>query len=266
MSGEKKGEVFNALRCIYDGAFRRDIHPEPVEWCGRLSLIAACTPAIDTFSAHADALGTRWLYFRMNDRDAATKRLVSKLVMQREHLHERRRDAAELSTRIITEARERIVNIELPEGLDDAICDTANLVVYGRANVPRDYRREVDGIVTVEDPGRIVAQLRLLALGLIALNLEYNSVLRIVRRAALGSMPQARARVIDVLVTAEEPMTEYRIARAADLDIKVAQRALEDWSLVSFAESQTVTGEKGLPATAWSLTETGRSTANAGTD
>lgn len=263
LSGAAKGDVFNALRTIYDGSFRRDINPEPLQWQGRLSLIAACTPAIDSFTSHADALGTRWLYFRMKDRDARAKREIARFAMERQDLHRRRHDACECATQVILDARGRVQSVELPEGLDKAIYDTATLVAYGRASVPRDWKREVDGVVTTEDPGRIVAQLKLLALGLVALEIEFNTVLRIVRRAALGSMPQARARVIDVLGKANEPVTEYRIAKEADLDLKVAQRALEDWSLVHLAESEQVQGENSLVATAWSLTADGRELAKA---
>jgi len=151
-----------------------------------------------------------------------------------------------------------VADAEPPDELDDVICDVAMLVAYGRASVPRDWKREVDGVVTVENPGRIVGQLRLFALGLVALDLSDKVVRRIVRRAALSSMPQARARVLDVLARAAEPTTEYRIAKQADLDLKVAQRALQDWELVHFAESSQVTGEKGQPATGWHLTEDGQ--------
>jgi hypothetical protein len=266
LSGASKSEVFNALRTIYDGSFVRDIHPEPVAWSGRLSLIAACTPAIDTYSAHTDALGTRWLYFRMKDRDAKTKAAVAKLVMQRADLQERRQTACKAATKIILEARTRAHDVDLPESLDDDVVKIATLVSYGRASIPRDWKREVEGIVTTEDPGRLVGQLRLLAIGLAALEVEDEVVTRIVRRAALSSMPQARARVLDTLAHADEALTEYRIAKSADLDLKVAQRALEDWSLVHFLESETVTGEKGGEATAWALTDDGKELASAGLD
>lgn len=45
-----------------------------------------------------------------------------------------------------------MADAELPDELDDVICDVATLVAYGRASVPRDWKREVDGVVTVEDP------------------------------------------------------------------------------------------------------------------
>jgi hypothetical protein len=38
-----------------------------------MTFLAACTPAIDHYSSHADALGPRWLYWRLPDRNAATK-------------------------------------------------------------------------------------------------------------------------------------------------------------------------------------------------
>ncbi|MGH8902903.1 MAG: hypothetical protein ACRDYA_14855 [Egibacteraceae bacterium] len=66
-----RDQLFALLRRVYDGSATRDLGnaPSPLRWQGRMTFLAACTPAIDHYSSHADALGPRLLYWRLPDRD-----------------------------------------------------------------------------------------------------------------------------------------------------------------------------------------------------
>jgi hypothetical protein len=262
-SGGSKESVFSALRNIYDGSYRRDINPTALSWWGRLSIVAACTPSIDKFSAHADALGTRWLYYRMPERDAKTRREVAKMVMHRKELESKRFAAREVATQLITAAQARIFDVGamnqvhgLPADLDDALIDIALLAAYGRASVPRDWRGNIDGIITAEEPGRLVGQLRMLAIGLAALEVSDEVVKRITTHAALSSMPQDRAKVLEVIARAGLPVSEYRIAKESGMHKNVVARACEDWEAMDFIASQPMPGEGvGPESKGWHLDE-----------
>lgn len=54
-----RDQLFSLLRVAYDGSVTRDLGnaPRALRWEGRLTILAACTPAIDHYSSHADALG-----------------------------------------------------------------------------------------------------------------------------------------------------------------------------------------------------------------
>jgi hypothetical protein len=252
-SGGIKTDVYNALRDIYDGEFSRDINPTPVSWHGRLSIVAACTPAIDRFSAHADALGTRWLYYRLPERDVEMRGRMAQMATRREHLRERRMGAQAIATEIVEQARQQILGLELPDSLDEVIMDTAVLAAAGRTPVSRDWRREVDDVVNVEEPGRLVGQLRLLALGLLALGVREDVARRVTRHTALSSMPQARARVLGP-VAAEPGQSSYAIWKAAGLHQLVGERALEDWEAIGVLRA--VAGSEGeRPTRLWYVTD-----------
>lgn len=77
-----RDQVFGLLRRAYDGHVTRDITPAggakkgggSLAWDGRLTVVAAVTNAIDRYSAHADALGPRWLYVRATERELQSRR------------------------------------------------------------------------------------------------------------------------------------------------------------------------------------------------
>lgn len=252
-SGPDKTNVFNALRDIYDGEYARDIHPARLQWQGRVSFVAACTPALDQYTRHADALGTRWLNFRMAERDSAQRRLAVAKTLDRTGISEKRARTRELSAAIIASARERLGTVTLPDALHDAILDDANLTAYGRASVPRAWNGEVDDAVHAEEPGRLAGQLRSFALGLLALGLDDTEVLRLVHRAAVASMPVTRAQVLAAVAGATEPVTQRYVRRATGLAHRAAKRALEDWAAIGFIETQD--GGEDTALSVWTLTE-----------
>lgn len=57
----RRDELFALLRMVHDGYASRDLGnvDEQLRWSGRATLLAACTNMIDTYAAHADALGPR---------------------------------------------------------------------------------------------------------------------------------------------------------------------------------------------------------------
>jgi hypothetical protein len=59
--------TFGLLRRAYDGHVTRDLGtaPEPLTWKGKLTIVGAVTGIIDNYAVHADALGPRWIYYRL---------------------------------------------------------------------------------------------------------------------------------------------------------------------------------------------------------
>ncbi|HMI98939.1 MAG TPA: hypothetical protein VK488_03800 [Gaiellaceae bacterium] len=265
-SAAAKSDLWNALRDIYDGEYRRTMHGGSVAWNGRLTMLAACTPEIDRYSAYADALGTRWLYYRPTATTAQARRDKTRFVLRRSQLNEHRASACAIATDLIVAARMHRSN-ELPESFEEPLAAAADLAAYGRAAVPRGWNREVDGIVTAEEPMRLAGQLRMLALGALALGIGEAMAMRVVHRAALSSMPQARRYVLEVLAGAEDGMSGRAVARAADLHQAVAARALEDWALVGFAEQLPINDDGDpAPGAVWSLTAENRELVRAVTE
>lgn len=225
-----RDQLFAMLRRVYDGAVSRDLgnSPRALTWQGRVSLLAGCTPIIDNYSSHADALGPRWLYCRIDSQDSETKRATGRKALGAGQLSRHRTLATELAASIVDGASRRI-----PQGFDlqmeDALLDAAIVACYGRGAVERDGygHREISSMAVVEEPPRLAGQLALMARALLALRLDAVEAVALCRRCALDSIPQARRGVLAALA-ANDGGSVSDVARLAGSHRHVARMALEE--------------------------------------
>jgi hypothetical protein len=162
-----RDQVFGLLRHIYDGYVTRDITPPggahkdlpPLEWTGRLTVVAAVTSAIDHYSADADALGARWLYVRARDRELVSRRSAAKAA-RRARVKESRAQAIAIATDLIERGRNRVLDDRVPDHVADSIEDGVLVTCWGRAAVPRNGygRPEIEGVPIIEEPPRLIRQ------------------------------------------------------------------------------------------------------------
>jgi hypothetical protein len=246
-SGQPGTGVFEALRDVYDGTYTRTMDRCSPQWTGRITFVAAVTPAIDSYSGYADALGPRWAYFRLRQLSDERRKLVSRLVSERKDVELHRAAVQHAVRDIVVEARQRVASTDVPEAVRDAIESSAMLASYGRAAVPRDYQGRVVDVAYWEEPGRLVQQLTKLARGLIALGVGEDVAVRIARRAAMSCIPAARAQVLDA-VTDGGWHTTNAIAKAVGQKHLVVQRALEAWEASGTVEMR-VRDLSGVPGT-----------------
>lgn len=243
----RRDTTFALLRKAYDGHVARDLGtaPEPLRWEGKLTVIAAVTGIIDHYTAHADALGPRWLYYRLPARNTDERRKASKLA-RKSGLDAARDKVKQLLSSAVAAARDAITNDDLSKQLDKSIEDAALVTCWGRAAVPRHSygRREIDGNPSIEEPPRVLRQLRGLARGLIALGVPEVDVIRLTRRAALDSMPLSRRQVLDVLADGEL-LTTSAVASAAGIHRHVARRQLEELEVIGVVSARRSGAEPG---------------------
>jgi hypothetical protein len=155
------------LRRAYDGEVTRDVNPPggankdlpQLRWAGRLTVVAAVTNAIDRYSTHSDALGTRWLYIRTEDRDPSSRRSAAQAA-RRPGVGEARAEAQTLATDLVTKARGRVNKLAVPVDVADTIEDSVLVTYWGRAAVPRNGygRREIEDVPIIEEPPRLIRQ------------------------------------------------------------------------------------------------------------
>ncbi|MDJ0341776.1 hypothetical protein [Streptomyces sp. PH10-H1] len=256
--------LFSLLRRAYDGEVNREVGntPDPLVWRGRLTLLAAVTPAIDNFSSHSDALGPRWLYCRTADTDAEHKKAVQRKRRRMTDLKAKQEEARRTATALVYAARGTVREIELDDETYDALEDAASLTCLGRAAVPRHAygRREIDGVPVIEEPGRVTGQIVALAKSLIALGEPVEHAVALARKCALDTLPQARLRVLEQLANGEQ-MTVSTLSATTGLHRHVARRALEDMEVLDMTqcprtEEAADSEESGFPTSnPWNLGE-----------
>jgi hypothetical protein len=137
----RRAALFSLLRVLYDGYVIREIGsaPRPLEWRGRVTIVSGVTPQIDAFSAHADALGPRWLYCRVPDLDRGQRRDAGG--HSREHAARKRllrEQAQQAALRAVQYARERLASVEIYDVDGEWIVIAADVATRARSDVPRD--------------------------------------------------------------------------------------------------------------------------------
>lgn len=239
LSASDRGQrdlLYALLRRAYDGEVVRELGnaPEPLVWRGRLTLLAAVTPAVDNFSSHSDALGPRWLYCRLPQTDTEARRRAVRMAREAApHLERHRASSRAVARAVVDAAASEARAIRLSESVAKTIDDAALVACLGRAAVEREGygARGIVSLPTIEEPPRLIGQLALLARALLSLGLDATHVAAISRRAALDSMPQVRRRVLAMLATDEELVTA-EIARRIGADRKVATMALQELAAI----------------------------------
>jgi hypothetical protein len=234
-----RDQLFALLRRAYDGQVTRDLGnaPVPLRWSGRLTLLAACTPAIDNYASHNDQLGPRWLYYRLTAGSSQAKRAASRKARLRPgDLGRLRSQAAQLAAQLVTAAQPQAAMLMVSETAAERLDDLAIVCCFGRASVPRNAygRREIEGLAIIEEPPRLIGQLLLLAKGLLALGLPEPATMGLCRRAALDSIPQVRRRLLQALATVNE-VTVSEAARRVGCDRRVARMGLEELAAIGLA-------------------------------
>jgi hypothetical protein len=169
-----------------------------------VTLLMGVTHAVDTYTASLVALGPRWVFLRLSDRDLAGKQRMARRAGQRLAHREKRAALAEQAASLVTAARTRLPAVTLSAALADAVVDGSVALAYGRAVVPRSGygRRDVVGLPDIEEPPRVAQAFTLLARGLLAVGLDESTTVGIVLRSAVDSMPRARAKVLTALADA----------------------------------------------------------------
>jgi hypothetical protein len=256
--------LFALLRRAYDGHVVREVgnSPRPLTWTGRLTLLAAVTPAIDNFSSHTDALGPRWLYCRLPETDNAHKKATVRKRRKIEGLADKQAEARRRASELVRVARRVVGDVELDDEMYDQLEDAAMLTCLGRAAVPRNAygRREIDGIPVIEEPARVTGQIVALAKALLALGVPRRQALALAGKCALDTVPQARLACLRQLAGGV-PMTVSEVRRRTGLNRHVARRALEDMEVLDLTtcprhEKDEDTEESGFPSSnPWHLGE-----------
>jgi hypothetical protein len=255
-SRDKRDELFAMMRCIYDGQIQRDLgnEREALTWEGRVTFLAACTSQIDNYSSHTDALGPRWVNYRLPPREGPSRKAVTRRAITRSGDHVADEvTAMGVAAEVVAHAGLRARQEHLDdEHILSAVEDAAQVTCWGRASVPRDSgsRREICGIPEVEETPRVAQQLHMLVTNLIHIGLSDDEAIYLMSKVAIDSIPAIRAKVLGALSATSGQFTSASIAKPLRTDWKVVNRAVEDLEalglvtraerLVSFASTGAV--------------------------
>jgi hypothetical protein len=205
MRREDRGVVVSQLREIADGKWDKDTGEKGSQsWRGKVTLIAACTPALEmAWSIHRN-MGDRFITLRWNDADDEA---TANKAQQNDGLEE------EISSRIQSLAQAYMGTPTfsppppIPALFVEPLTKIALLSCWLRTPVHRDeYTHKIDDVGPREKPTRMVKALRTLLAGYQTLYERplLTTDLRVAYRLAMDSVPLRRFRIVDSLTDDQE--------------------------------------------------------------
>lgn len=205
---EEREQVMGQLRRIYDGEFDRSIGNGRLTWKGKVTIIAAATPAVDSIWALQRNMGERFMQVRWPRGNGIEQ--AKKAIDQVEHEVEIKKQLQDLTAAFLFP--DGTAPLPIPMFKDyEAIgaVHLAELVARLRVHVyrEREGRREIAGAAPeAESPTRIIKAMGQLARAratAFSKDVVELSDFRIARRVALDSIPPLRKKVLDVLLPHE---------------------------------------------------------------
>lgn len=202
-----RDELISEMRAIYDGNHCRHLGNKGiVHWKGKVTMVAACTPALESYWALTRSLGERFMYVRWGGGKVADLNTISDYAVKQIGHESEIKDG--LEKRLL-----HLVNPDNLQTVDGAIDwestglrDLATLVAKLRVTIQRETlgsKRQIVSIDTPEFPTRIMKSLAQIARGsaTIARRDTIGDVdLKLARRVALDTLPTNRAKVVRALV------------------------------------------------------------------
>lgn len=220
---EARAEIQGQLRRVYDGELSKDVGnkkaSEQSSWKGKVTIIAACTDALERHWSVERDLGERFLQVRMktrslSDMDMITTKSIEMIGKERQ---------------IAEEYEQLIKDFVDPETLQEAhimkhwdkfgLHELTKLVAVARTSVIRDiYRNEIVDISTWEFPGRLVKEIIGIAKGNAMLSrrdVTSPSDVKLAMRIGLNTIPRRRYQMLNTL--AEMPSGQMEQPRLREL-------------------------------------------------
>jgi hypothetical protein len=237
MHTETRAEVLAALREIFDGAWTRHIGSyggRALSWKGKVGLVFACTPVIDSYHGVIGSMGDRFLLSRLEP--ASKGQFKRALAHVGPRSKEMRQELSEAVNRLFAGRQSE------PRPISDAEIDEIEqailLAVRLRGSIERDRSsREIENINGAEGPARIGLALERLLAGLDVLGVERGKAMEVVKAVALDSVPPNRRRAYEMLdAISPAQTTTSAVGKKLGLPSITVRRILEDLAAYGLIE------------------------------
>ncbi len=202
MRREKRGVILAQLREIHDGQFKRDFGTgESKIWRGRVSIVAAVTPALDRHYSIFSTLGERFLQVRSHRPDSSE---AGKWAIRQQGHEGEIRAQCQATLSGLFSGLPRTMPI-LSSEFESRIVALAELTAIARTHVYRNPfgKREIEYVPEPEANTRISKGLAAIAKGIASLNRRDevgSGDIRDALRVGLDCIPDYRRRLLEAAI------------------------------------------------------------------
>lgn len=245
------------FREVWDGHTSKDTgNLGKLDWTGRVTAIAAGTPAVERHWAAFRSLGERFITYRwrstQNRQEAM--RWVARQAPYRTQI------SKELCTRVTNLLDARWLSklskaqdfSNLPEAFFDKICILAELVSQLQTPVERDFKGKVRYVPDAEFPSRLIAAAQYLIKGhmvFMGRPLVGPPELKLAKKLLLDSIPVHRRAILDVLPLDGSPLNRNVLAKLTRVPKQSLYEEVEELAALDIIE---ISDAKAEPAICWS--------------
>lgn len=215
---EDRDQVLGALREIYDGRYSRQFGTSKRTeslWQGKITVVAAVTPAIESMWAVNNKMGDRFVQVRLPRADGVeTAQFARKQIGHKLELKEMMRAL----TREFIKAGSGTFSPSISALLSNEMDSLAEVVAWLRCHVDHDQRDRILYVGQPEMPTRLIQSFTQIARSHATLfRRDINSDdIRLARRVAIDTIPMTRLRIFQTIPD-EASITRTEVAKLTGL-------------------------------------------------
>lgn len=227
---DQRAEVIAQFRELYDGRLERSVGlDKDLSWEGKITVIAATTPAIERQWAILRDLGERFLTVRWErgDSEASAFQAMRQRGEEKQIVHEMRRLGGLFVEKSTLPPLPKMTEPEMRK-----LIKIAEVLVRLRSFVIRDTHgsREIIDVPEAEGAARAAKQLSLIAQGhatLFRLSSLSEESFALARRVTLDSIPSTRLKLLN-LIPLGERVRQADLVRASQMALSSVQWQMEE--------------------------------------
>ncbi len=239
MQKDARAEIFGQLRDIHDGSMTKVFGNGQVRtWTGKVSILAACTEAIDMNQQQYTHLGERFIFYRplMPDRTEVAFRSLKNASKQQD-MTRALQNAVFSFLKGVDFTQQTLP--ELPMPVQEELVKLAEFTTKSRSGVIRDFgfKKEVLFVPSAEMPTRLLQQVALIGQGAMMVNggsLKDEDI-HMMYKTMLDSIPRTNSLVINEMAKADA-QTTAEIAAALGYPTETIRTYLENQALLGVCE------------------------------
>ncbi|MDW8056608.1 MAG: DNA-primase RepB domain-containing protein [Elusimicrobiota bacterium] len=234
LDSTSRNEIMQQLREVWDGMYDKKFGTgKSVHWEGKITVIAGCTEAYESYREIDQTLGERFLIYRplIEQREKMVWMSLQQVGKEKQMRKEIQQAIQSFHNSIdfdIDDDEYFIITQEILE----KIVSLADVITLLRSGVKRDYKKDIEYVPEPELPARLAQQLLILLKALALLNknpapgdFEYN----IVKKLALMTVPLKKYKILKFFVSIDNEMrTTSEVAQSLNIPRQTIYRYLEE--------------------------------------
>jgi hypothetical protein len=253
MNKDEQQAIMGQFREVYDGKMAKATgNGSNITWEGKITLIAGVTEKIHVMESRFSGMGTRAIQYTLPAQDSIktaqrSAKIRHGIKESREHMKAEFKEYIEHMIPLVVSS-----NYELPEDVSMRLLHIADFASLVRSPVERNYKGEVEYVLSREMPMRMSNQLH--TLGSVFMAMEAGVILpeyeNILYKIGLDSMPKGRRLVLRVLAINGSAKTK-EVAAAIGYETETTRKWLEDLSVLDICKREV--NEGGARGDNWVL-------------